>query len=97
MTALRARDLGRRPLRRTSHASNLVTGDTNGETDVFLRDRQAGTTELISLGPDGSRGNGSSVEPAITAGGRYVAFSSFSPNLVQGDRNGEEDIFVRTR
>lgn len=81
----------------TSHASNLVTGDTNGETDVFLRDRQAGTTELISLGPDGSRGNGSSVEPAITAGGRYVAFSSLATNWVGGAGEDFQNIFVHDR
>lgn len=59
-----------------SIATNLVSGDTNGSADVFLRDRLTGVTELVSLGPGGERGNGHSVDPQLSADGRYVAFFS---------------------
>src|SRR6202008_4109767 len=138
----------------SSWASNLVIGDTNGVVDVFIRDRQSGTTERVSVDssggelvgptyltwitPDGrylgfittndfnvidpednydafihdrqsgmteqasvtaSGGQGShdSTWPSISADGRYVAFNSLSHNLVTGDTNGREDVFVRDR
>src|SRR5436190_2013155 len=40
-----------------SAASNLVPGDTNGRTDVFVRDRQTGTTSRVSLSGTGAQGN----------------------------------------
>jgi len=80
-----------------SFASNLVGGDTNAERDVFVRDLQTGTTERASVGLGGAQGNGFSLYPAISADGRYVAFSSNAPNLVAGDTNDAEDIFVRDR
>lgn len=55
-----------------SYASNLVGGDTNGAPDVFLHDRETGTTERISVSSGGAQGNGSSLAPAISADGRYV-------------------------
>ena len=57
--------------------------------DVFVRDRQTGTTERVSLGPGGVQGDGSSFDPALSADGRFVAFSSNASNLVPGDTNGE--------
>mgnify|MGYP000334810843 CR=1 FL=1 len=78
-----------------SRASNLVPGDTNGLTDVFLRDRQAGATHRLSLGPGDRQGNGDSENPAISADGRFVAFQSLASNLVPGDTNGVTDVFVR--
>ena len=80
-----------------SAATNLVAGDTNGVTDVFIRDRQNGSTNRVSIGPGGTQGNDSSLNPAISADGRFVAFDSFASNLVPGDRNGATDIFVRDR
>jgi len=80
-----------------SYASNLVTGDTNGSQDVFLRDRQSGTTERVSVDSAGAQGNGASFPSAITPGGRYVAFQSDATNLVAGDANGFGDVFVRDR
>ncbi len=80
-----------------SYASNLVAGDTNGAGDVFVRDRLAGVTRRVSVGPGGRQANGSSVFPSISAGGRYVAFSSVASNLVAGDTNGAGDVFVRDR
>jgi len=80
-----------------SRADNLVPGDTNGREDVFLRDRQAGTTELLSVDSSGTPGNGDSVWGATTASGRFVAFGSAATNLVQGDTNSFMDVFVRDR
>jgi outer membrane protein assembly factor BamB len=80
-----------------SGASNLVSGDTNGTNDVFIRDRQTGTTERMSLDSSGSEGNGDSINPVVSANGRYVAFTSTASNLVPGDTNGTYDVFVRDR
>jgi Tol biopolymer transport system component len=77
-----------------SVASNLVSGDTNGTNDVFVHDTQTGTTTRVSLATDGTEGNGPSFNPAISADGRYVAFTSVASNLVSGDTNGSDDIFV---
>jgi len=70
-----------------SHASNLVSGDTNGSWDIFVHDRQTGSTERVSVASDGSQGNGGSYSPSISAGGRYLAFLSEASNLVSGDTN----------
>jgi Tol biopolymer transport system component len=80
-----------------SPASNLVSGDTNGSVDIFVRDRQTGTTELVSVSSSGVQGNGSSYSPSISADGRYVAFYSLASNLVTADTNLYEDVFVRDR
>jgi Tol biopolymer transport system component len=83
-----------------SQASNLVPGDTNGTTDIFVRDRRAGTTERAC---NGTQGNGASVTPSINAAfgfvtdGRFVAFASAASNLVPNDTNGRIDIFVCDR
>ena len=81
----------------SSSASNLVPGDTTPYGDVFVRDRQTGTTERVSVGPGGVPSNGNSFEPAISADGRFVAFGSDASNLVAGDTNNHIDIFVRDR
>src|SRR5439155_23790 len=81
----------------SSAASNLVPGDTNGTDDVFLRDRLAAVTERVSLGAGGIEGNDFSVSSALSADGRFVAFNSAASNLVAGDTNGVEDVFVRDR
>jgi Tol biopolymer transport system component len=80
-----------------SQATNLVAGDTNGVDDIFVRDRNTGTTSLISRTSAGVLGNGGSDYPSISADGRYVAFHSHASNLVSGDTNGHYDIFVRDR
>src|SRR5439155_1734749 len=77
-----------------SFASNLVSGDANGLGDVFVRDRQSGATELVSVATGGAQGNGGSNYPSISADGRYVAFASDASNLVSGDTNGVEDVLV---
>jgi Tol biopolymer transport system component len=78
-----------------SDASDLVQGDTNGVSDVFVRDVTAGTTMLISVAADGGSGNGASTNAIITPDGRYVAFVSAATNLVAGDTNRIADVFVR--
>jgi Tol biopolymer transport system component len=80
-----------------SSASNLVAGDTNGQTDVFVRDRLLGTIERVSVSTSGEQGNDTSRNPAISADGRYVAYYSFATNLVPADTNGTGDVFVRDR
>ena len=80
-----------------SNATNLVVGDTNGQFDVFVHDQQQGTTTRVSVGAGGLQGNDRSGQPAISADGRWVAFSSGASNLVAGDTNGETDVFVHDR
>jgi Tol biopolymer transport system component len=80
-----------------SDSTNLVTPDTNGTHDVFVRDRLAGITTLVSRSSGGVQGNGQSLGPVITADGRYVAFTSTASNLVAGDTNGARDIFLHDR
>jgi len=77
-----------------SRASDLVPGDTNDAWDVFVHDRQTGRTSRASVDSSGMEGNADSLRPAISSDGRIVAFSSVADNLVLGDHNGEEDIFV---
>ncbi|MSR61960.1 MAG: hypothetical protein EXS08_05905 [Planctomycetes bacterium] len=78
-----------------SDAPNLVPHDTNGEGDVFVRDRLYGITTLVSLNSSGLQGNGESEYPTLSADGRLVAFWSRASNLVPGDTNGVADVFVR--
>src|SRR6266567_3491186 len=80
-----------------STATNLVAGDTNGKTDVFIHDRQTGITERVSVASGGTEGNGFSAEPALSADGRFVAFHNTATNLVAGDTNGKTDVFVHDR
>jgi hypothetical protein len=80
-----------------SEASNLVPGDTNGLSVVFVRERAAQVTRRVSVGAGGQQGNGESFEPAISAGGRFVVFWSSASNLVAGDTNNKWDVFVRDR
>ena len=79
----------------SSRATNLVPGDTNTTTDVFVRDRLAGTTRRVSLSPAGVQANGPSGSATISADGRYVAFSTAATNLVPGDTNDTGDVLVR--
>ncbi|MDP9387327.1 MAG: calcium-binding protein [Actinomycetota bacterium] len=80
-----------------SKATNLVAGDTNAASDVFVRDRQAATTGRQSVDSTGAQANAHSVDASISADGRIVAFESNSVNLVAGDTNSVYDIFVRDR
>ena len=77
-----------------SGATNLVSGDTNGCADIFVRDRTANTTARVSMSSGGAQANDDSDYPAISGNGRYVAFWSAANNLVAGDTNDALDIFV---
>jgi Tol biopolymer transport system component len=78
-----------------SQASNLVAGDTNGAEDIFVRDLKTHKTRRVSLRSTGGQGNGPSFEPSISADGRFVGFESAATDLVSGDTNATDDIFVR--
>ncbi len=80
-----------------SLASNLVSGDTNGSWDVFVRDRVAGTTERVSVASSGAEGNANSgaASLAMTPDGQTVGFDSLASNLVLIDTNDTPDVFVR--
>ena len=90
-----------------SDATNLVADDTNGTRDVFVRDRCVSNgspvpsctpaTERVSADSSGVQGDGVSDLAAISADGRYVAFESRADNLVPGDTNGANDVFVHDR
>jgi Tol biopolymer transport system component len=81
----------------TSLASNLVAGDANEITDVFVRDLRTGRTILASLGQRGQQGDDGSAAGGIafTRDDRQLAFSSWAANLVDGDTNAVPDAFVR--
>lgn len=80
-----------------SVASNLASDDSNGVGGVFVRDRQLGTTQRVSVASGGAEGNDGSCWASISADGRVVAFTSESDNLVSGDTNEDSDVFVRER
>lgn len=84
-----------------SYATNLVPGDTNATTDVFVRDRGTGRTERVSVATGGVQATGEQdthvADASISDNGRFVLFDSFATNLVSGDTNGSEDVFVHDR
>ncbi len=79
----------------TSNADNLVVGDINSNVDIFVRDRLLATTQLVSVDSAGLQGDGLCSAPSISGNGQIVVFASRSTNLVPGDTNGLEDVFVR--
>ncbi|MCX7711691.1 MAG: FecR domain-containing protein [Clostridia bacterium] len=84
----------------TSTASNLVSGDTNAGSDVFVRDLASNTNYRVSLSDQNAEvnpGGGFYADPQISDDGRYVAFTYTQDNLVQGDTNSNWDVFVRDR
>jgi hypothetical protein len=78
-----------------SYATNLVTGDTNNVRDVFVKDMETLTVKRCSTSATLVEGNGTSIEPFITPDGRYVCFYSSSSNLVTGDTNNKDDVFLK--
>jgi Tol biopolymer transport system component len=80
-----------------SDATNLVAGDENAASDVFVKDMATGVVQRISVAMGGWESNWNSANPAISAGGRYVAFESGATNLVPNDTNGVDDVFVYDR
>jgi len=79
----------------TTYATNLVPGDSNNASDVVVRDRRTATTTLVSVSNDGQQASLWSREPKISADGRYIVFTSEAPNLIPGDSNRADDIFLR--
>lgn len=77
-----------------SDSSDLLPGDTNDVSDIFVRDIQAGTNILVSGAMDGGWGNGAATDPVMTPDGRYVAFVSAATNLVADDTNGIPGTFL---
>ena len=87
-----------------SLASNLIAGDTNGSNDpsvfsydIFVHNLESGRTIRVNVGEELQQANAGSLSPAISAGGTHIAFVSSASNLVVGDENASEDIFVRDR
>ena len=89
----------------SSDATNLVDDDTNAHNDIFLRDRDTDgdgdfdepgnvLTTRISMAYDGTQTNGDSWEVSISYDGRYIAYSSDASNIVSGDNNGAQDVFL---
>jgi uncharacterized protein involved in high-affinity Fe2+ transport len=80
-----------------SYAANLVDGDTNTASDVFLYDRDTGTTRRVSVRSNGGQVTSSSDEPAISADGRWITYTSYAANVVDNDTNGMADVFLHDR
>ncbi len=80
-----------------SDASNLVSGDTNGHKDTFVHDLDTGLTERVSISYSGQQANYNAGAAVISTDGRLVMFHSGASNLVSGDTNGHEDVFVHDR
>jgi hypothetical protein len=81
----------------SSASSNLVPGDTNGTSDVFVKDLVTNAIERVSLSSAGTQANADASSNAISWDGRFVAFVSAATNLVPNDTNGRPDVFLRDR
>ena len=81
----------------SSEATNLVAGDTNRVTDIFIRDRVAGLTRRVSVSTANIQANGRSIAARVTSDGRFVTYASDASNLAPDDTNGLTDVFVRDR
>jgi Tol biopolymer transport system component len=77
-----------------SRASNLVAADARRSYDVFVRDLTTDSTRRVSISMRGGEANAPSPSAAISASGRFVAFSSHASDLVEGDTNSRQDVFV---
>lgn len=78
-----------------SIASNLVPGDNNSKSDIFVKDMSTGIMTRVSTSTTGIEGNGDSLNPSISVDGRYVTFDSKAANLVTADSNGKQDVFIK--
>jgi Tol biopolymer transport system component len=82
----------------SSFASNLAGGEIYGTNlDIYVYDRQSDVVERISADPLGQEPDGASVNPDISADGRFVSFDSTASNLVNDDTNSRVDVFIRDR
>lgn len=80
-----------------SVGDNLVPNDTNSSTDVFVHDRVKRKTKRVSVRSNGAQADDSSGSPSISGDGRFIAFASEATNLVNGDTNNADDVFVFDR
>src|SRR5690606_980799 len=78
-----------------SYASNLTPGDTNGHTDIFRWDRVSDTLARVNPALDGGQADADCSDVGISGDGRFVTFASLASNLVPGDTNDSNDIFLR--
>lgn len=85
----------------SSESTNLVSGDTNGAKDIFVRDLLTNQTTRVNVSSSGQQGNAvgsnSSDFPTLSADGEIVGFSSYATNLVSGDTNSNQDVFIHDR
>jgi Tol biopolymer transport system component len=79
----------------SSNATNLVSGDSNGKSDIFVRDRTTGVTTRASVNSSGVEANLGASDASISGNGRFVSFSSYSSNLMDEDSLGFEHLYVR--
>jgi Tol biopolymer transport system component len=82
-----------------SDAKNIIEKDSNGASDIFLRDLVSKSTKRVSVGPggiesSGGSSGGNSFNPSLNGQGNVIAYSSEATNLVSGDTNTWDDIFV---
>jgi Tol biopolymer transport system component len=78
-----------------SLASNLVSGDTNAKTDIFVHDLNTGQTTRVNVAADGTQANDGALSPSISANGAFVAFDSGATNLIPGQDGGIDDVYVK--
>ncbi|MBK8026426.1 MAG: hypothetical protein IPK19_34825 [Chloroflexi bacterium] len=81
----------------TSAQSDLVLGDTGGYRDGFIYDHETKIVERVTYGMGGSEANGDSVIGDMSSDGRFIVFGSAADNIVPGDSNGENDVFLLDR
>jgi Tol biopolymer transport system component len=77
-----------------SDGTNIVAGDSNNAIDIFVYDMQTATTQRASVSSGGVQGDRRSYRPSISGDGRFVVFASDATNLVSGDNNNTQDIFI---
>jgi Tol biopolymer transport system component len=78
-----------------SDAPDLVNGDNNATTDIFVHNMKTGKTRRVSMSSSGAEADNYSGNASISENGRFVAFQSTADNLVPGDTNTQQDVFVR--
>ena len=81
----------------TSQATNMISVDTNGGGEIFLRDTVAGTTERVSISNNEAQANADSSQSSVSSDGRYVAFTSNATNLIDGQVMTAGQVYVRDR
>jgi hypothetical protein len=77
-----------------SYSGNLVEGDMNGHRDIFLHNNQTGSITRVSVNSQNQQGNGESSFATLNDDGRFIVFLSFANNLVFGDTNNDQDVYV---